>query len=267
MLKAIILNAGHGLSPTGQTDSGAQGITSERNEVVQIVTELYQALEAAARVTTGLRIFTVNSGITELDDAERLKLEDQVAKVNAILSDNGLTAAEAIVVSVHCNAGGASGIEAWYKTNDASSKKIAQKIKDGVVKATGLPDRGVHDDMSNRLGRLAIVRDVKCTSCLIECGFVDNKTDAALLMDSIKDDSFWRGIMQGISDFSGIKFDQMSLTFPDVPASHFAADAIRRNVDAGLIAGYADGTFKPDKPLTRGEAAVLIDRLYRTLRK
>lgn len=42
---------------------------------------------------------------------------------------------------------------------------------------------------------------------------------------------------------------------------HWAEKAIRRCMERGLLRGYPDGTFHPDKPVTRAELAVILDRL------
>ncbi|AZI42528.1 S-layer protein [Deinococcus psychrotolerans] len=47
----------------------------------------------------------------------------------------------------------------------------------------------------------------------------------------------------------------------DVPAGHWAKDAIDRLVSQGVILGYPDGTFRGTQNLTRYEAAVIIARL------
>lgn len=41
--------------------------------------------------------------------------------------------------------------------------------------------------------------------------------------------------------------------FIDVPDTHWAASAIAQAVQAGYVSGYEDGTFKPDKPVSRAE--------------
>lgn len=42
---------------------------------------------------------------------------------------------------------------------------------------------------------------------------------------------------------------------------HWAEKAIRRCIERGLLKGYPDGSFQPDKPVTRAELAVILDRL------
>lgn len=54
---------------------------------------------------------------------------------------------------------------------------------------------------------------------------------------------------------------------PDSPqpvddvSGHWAEKAIRRCMERGLMKGYPDGSFQPDKPVTRAELAVILDRL------
>lgn len=42
---------------------------------------------------------------------------------------------------------------------------------------------------------------------------------------------------------------------------HWAEAAIRRCMERGQLKGYPDGSFQPDKPVTRAELAVILDRL------
>lgn len=49
--------------------------------------------------------------------------------------------------------------------------------------------------------------------------------------------------------------------FGDVAEDHWAEGVIYAAVRAGLFNGYDDGSFKPDKSITRAEAAAVIDRL------
>ena len=50
-------------------------------------------------------------------------------------------------------------------------------------------------------------------------------------------------------------------SFPDVPATHWAASYVVAAASAGWIAGYPDGTFLPSNGLTRAEACAVINRM------
>lgn len=53
-----------------------------------------------------------------------------------------------------------------------------------------------------------------------------------------------------------------SSKFKDVRSSHPSIGYIQSAVNAGIISGYTDGTFKPDQLVTRGEMALFISRAF-----
>lgn len=65
---------------------------------------------------------------------------------------------------------------------------------------------------------------------------------------------------------SGFPLNSVTVTAP-APSndyeSHWAADAIRSAISSGLIAGYPDGTFKPDGQITRAEFMTLINKTFK----
>lgn len=52
-----------------------------------------------------------------------------------------------------------------------------------------------------------------------------------------------------------------SVKFKDVPATHWASEAINAAVEQGYLKGYTDGTFKPGSPVTKAEMASILGRL------
>jgi Tol biopolymer transport system component len=48
--------------------------------------------------------------------------------------------------------------------------------------------------------------------------------------------------------------------FPDVAADNWARQSILACVDAGIVSGYPDGTYRPDEAVNRGQMAVYIAR-------
>ena len=57
------------------------------------------------------------------------------------------------------------------------------------------------------------------------------------------------------------KLTSATVTFSDVPASHWAAKSIAYAATRGWVTGYADGTFKPGNNITRAEVAAVTCRL------
>lgn len=55
---------------------------------------------------------------------------------------------------------------------------------------------------------------------------------------------------------------QRTTNFSDVPASHKNSGYIQSAVEAGVIKGYSDGTFKPDNKVTRGQMAAFLGRAF-----
>ncbi|REE86495.1 S-layer family protein [Paenibacillus taihuensis] len=51
------------------------------------------------------------------------------------------------------------------------------------------------------------------------------------------------------------------IRFQDVKSGHWAAGAIAKVTKLGLMRGFTDGTFKPEKPVTRAEMASLVSAL------
>jgi hypothetical protein len=52
--------------------------------------------------------------------------------------------------------------------------------------------------------------------------------------------------------------DTSTTNFKDLTNKHWANSYIRQGVRAGIIAGYEDGTFRPDQAITRAEMTVMI---------
>ena len=53
--------------------------------------------------------------------------------------------------------------------------------------------------------------------------------------------------------------------FADVPADHWAADSVKQMKDTGIMKGYPDGKFKGEKPITRFELAVALERMIQVV--
>lgn len=84
-------------------------------------------------------------------------------------------------LDVHANAFGsewsdAQGVETFSYKLSGPSFEIAKKLQAALISATGLTNRGVKDGSD-----LHMVRETKAPANLVECGFMTNKNEAALL--------------------------------------------------------------------------------------
>lgn len=58
----------------------------------------------------------------------------------------------------------------------------------------------------------------------------------------------------------GVKVDNSKRSFSDVPAGAWYAGAVKWASENGIVNGYADGTFKPNQPVTRAQMCAFMDR-------
>jgi hypothetical protein len=52
----------------------------------------------------------------------------------------------------------------------------------------------------------------------------------------------------------------LTATFSDVPTAYWAFKYVEYAVDNGVVAGYEDGTYRPDDTVTRDQMAVFVAR-------
>jgi len=60
----------------------------------------------------------------------------------------------------------------------------------------------------------------------------------------------------------GLDGTQRKTKFPDVGASSVASGYIQSAVEAGIISGFTDGTFRPNESVTRGQLAIFLSRAF-----
>lgn len=86
-----------------------------------------------------------------------------------------------LFLSIHANAAGnsfngAAGIETFIHPNASNfSRQTADAVQQSLVRSVKLPDRGVKRE------DFAVLRDTHMPAILIECGFMTNREELALL--------------------------------------------------------------------------------------
>ena len=66
----------------------------------------------------------------------------------------------------------------------------------------------------------------------------------------------------GSKDTTGNPSGTAGQPFPDVPAAHWANAQIQKCMELGVVAGYSDGRFGPNKPVTGAQFATMLDRTF-----
>ncbi|NQX45359.1 N-acetylmuramoyl-L-alanine amidase [Paenibacillus tritici] len=142
-----------------------------------------------------------------------------------------------LFVSIHANAMGsgwssARGIETFtYVTRPASAVALATAVQRQLVKATGLYDRGVKAE------NFHVLRESRAISILIECGFMSNHEEAALL----KSDGYRRkcaaAIVAGVVEAVGLKKKKEESNDMRVDKAGTVVNGNRLGEDSVLIEG------------------------------
>lgn len=111
-----------------------------------------------------------------------------------------------IAVSIHNNAGGGDGFEAYYGIgSDMSGSKGLAAAIEAEVKKIGQNSRGLKT-RKNDEGRdfYGFIRLTKMPSIILEGGFVDNKTDVAIFDTTAEQKAFGYAYAKGILKYLGI---------------------------------------------------------------
>lgn len=155
--------------------------------------------------TLNSRVATKVCEILNRSGVETLRLDDTTGNTDISLNERCRTANNAnvdLVVSIHHNAGGGTGIETYVYNQaclNGETGRLATLINNKAVKATGMRNRGV------KTKDLAMVRDTRMSACLIECGFMDNANDTTLILTEEYSDKVANGIAEGILVYCNIE--------------------------------------------------------------
>jgi len=166
--------------------AGHQYKGKDKGAVYAGTTEARQAVEVRDEVQKNLLDTPLN---IELDD-DTLNLQDTINQINKTAKKDD------IAIDIHFNASpehNADGVEAFYHSSNLEMKSLAKLIVNTISTFTGMRNRGVkpHTDIPNRNGYL---KYTNCSALIIECGFLDNKTDNTIILNPILDDAIAKAI-------------------------------------------------------------------------
>lgn len=170
----IAINGGH----FPGMDSGAVGKTGL--EEAHVTRDLMQ-LVAHYLEQAGLEIIQIQEN----------ELQDICDKSNEFGAD--------LFISLHCNSvgnRGAKGTETFCLTQFSEAGKLAGYIQSQIVTSLGTVDRGV------KANRFYVLRQTDCPAVLVECAFISNSEDEAILASELGRDDIARAIARGVTDYA-----------------------------------------------------------------
>jgi N-acetylmuramoyl-L-alanine amidase len=159
-----------------------------------------------------------------------------------------------LAVDIHHNAGGGDGAEVFYSIHGGLGKTLAVNILD-AVKAIGQNSRGAKTRKgSSGDDYYGFIRRTTPPAVIVECAFLDNKTDVQIVDTKAEQKAMGVAIAKGILKTLGIAYKAESVPETDVlycvQVGAFAVKANGEKLLAKLkAAGYNDAfiTTKPHK--------------------
>ena len=123
-------------------------------------------------------------------------LNDEIKECNAYNPD--------LAVDIHNNAGGGDGAEAFYHYGGGKSKTLAENILGEIVKI-GQNSRGAKIRKgSDGRDYYGFIRETVAPAVIVECAFVDNKTDMQIIDTAAERKTMGIAIAKGILNTLGI---------------------------------------------------------------
>lgn len=179
----IFIGVGHGGNDSGAT---ANGLKED---------ELNLSIALACR--DELARHGVVVGISRTKD-EADPLSDEIKECNAFGPDYAL--------EIHNNAGGGDGVEIYHHYGGGKGKTLAEKVINEII-AIGQNSRGLKTK-KNSSGKdyFGWIRQTIAPAILIECAFLDNKKDIAIIDTKTEQKAMGVAIAKGVLNTLGIKW-------------------------------------------------------------
>ncbi len=194
----IVLDAGHGPNTAGKrTPLFPDGSFMHEYEFNGAVVE---KLKNKLNKLKEFAVTVVSSPSRDVLLSERVRLEKQIK------SD--------LFLSIHANAlsnswGSPKGIESFYNNGSTKGREYCTLIQNNLVKDTGLVNRGAKSAPGPQYpNSLYVLKNTYGPAVLVECGFMDNKNEAKLLMSDSYREIVATSLFNSICDIFTIEVDK-----------------------------------------------------------
>lgn len=184
----VVLDPGHGGFDPGKV--GTKG-TLEKDINLAIAKKVEKLLADNGYVVSMTR--TEDMALCSGNESSK-KLTDMKNRVAFIEKADPVLA-----VSIHQNSfsAGTKGAQVFYYTGSEEGKKMANIIQSSIRDAVGDDNHRVEKANDSYY----MLRKVSCPLVIVECGFLSNPEEEALLCDQKYQEKMARGICEGIENF------------------------------------------------------------------
>lgn len=239
MAKKVFIGVGHGGSDPGAVANGW-------NEA---------DLNLAIAIACGdvLKNHGVNVKLSRTKN-ENDPLTEEIKECNAYNPD--------LAVDIHNNAGGGDGAEVFHHYGGGTSKVLAANILDSII-AIGQNSRGLKTRL-NSSGKdyYGFIRQTVAPAVIVECAFVDNKTDMQIIDTASEQKKMGEAIAKGILKTLGIAYKETKeeTTVLDNTPDSYAKESVAWAVKEGILKGDDKGNYKLHSNVTRQDLLVFLHR-------
>ncbi len=179
-MKKVYIGVGHGGSDPGAVANGLK----EKDLNLTTALECYDFLKPYCDVE-----------ISRIKDSE-VWLDQRIKDINGFKPD--------LAVDIHHNAGGGDGAEVYHTKNGGTGKTLANNIL-SEIKKIGQNSRGAKTKVnSNGTDYFGFIRETVCPAVIVECAFLDNKTDVKIVDTKAEQQKMGIAIAKGILKTLGI---------------------------------------------------------------
>ena len=173
-----------------------------------------------------------------------------------------------IYLSVHHNAGvyggtGGGPVTIVYLTPSETTLKYQKIIHEEFIKSVGKFGNR-YDEMPKQ--NLHVCREARMPSILIECGFMDSKTDVPLILSEEFAEKAANGLVNALVKIGNLQKKEEVIMdnnkFVDI-SGHYAETAINDLYKMGIVNGVDKTHYAPNEKISRADAALLIRNVIR----
>ena len=243
----IMLDAGHGYNTAGKRSIDGMREYEFTRKVAAFASEMLSAYQ-------NVTVYFAHS------DTRDVPLQERTNAANRLNVD--------AYVSIHANAYGttwndANGIETYvYSTNHQETYQLAQKIQSNLIALTGLRNRGI------KTANFHVLRETKMPAILVECGFMTNRNEAALMRTEAFQRNCAQAIVNGLAAQYNLTATQTSPPTPSItptpPSNSTPPKSGLFKVQAGAFSEKNNADEHVRKLKSDGfEAFVFTDGLYK----